>query len=830
MWQILPSDPDRASQKLHANLVVGTRVRVRGAVWRVHHVHPYDTCTVVHLTGLSRDNIGQSRTLIDPFDSLQPEQRPRTLRVVTKRRWCHALRELLSVDHPFDGLRAAALARIQLLPFQLEPALAMVRGLACRMLLADEVGLGKTIQAGLILAELRERGLADRALLLTPAGLRRQWQEELNTRFAIPSTIVDSALLRRRSSVLPVGTNPWLLDEVAIASVDLIKRPEALRSMASIVWDVLLVDEAHLTAHAPLRHSALRHLAARARRVVLVSATPHTGDSAAFAALCRLGEGDGLPVAMFRRSRAQVGLAVTRRVRMFSVRLGAEERRLHQLLRAYAQLVLREEAVDRRGQGLLAMTVLTKRALSSPASLRISVQRRIQLLSSRDEPVAGFQPFLPFAEDDDDDRDLEPLAILATPGLSDRKRELAVLQEIELAASAVPVGRKVRVLARFLQRVKEPVVMFTEYRDTLLHIANAIGAVDGISVIHGGLDEMERVRARTAFTEGATRVLLTTDAGGEGLNLHHRCRLVINLELPWNPTRLEQRIGRVDRLGQVRPVHAINLFAHGTSEEDVLRRLVHRLARARHAVGHVNDPLGAVDDLTRVMLEHENAAHEIEPGVVSQPDLRESAVTEAKRLDDARRLRPVATGMDRDTVPVTVVPTRQVEHLVNSSSLVCLALARLIGGDGELVEHVLVSLAAPLFTSSARMPHAIRRPKTLRGIVQDVLDVAGPELHARALVIAQQRLGHIVADHEIAVETRRARELSLIRAIEKDFLTGSPVQPDLFHTRILRERDAALLSHETSIGNEITRVKQIDRAHELSLADDAELALVLVVA
>jgi superfamily II DNA or RNA helicase len=829
---MLPSDRDRASQKLHANLMVGARVRVRGAVWRVHHVHPYDACTVVQLTGISHDNIGQSSTLIDPFDCLEPERRPRTLRVVTKRRWCHALREWLSLDHPFDGLRAAALARIQLLPFQLEPALAMVRGLACRMLLADEVGLGKTIQAGLILAELRERGLADRALLLTPAGLRRQWQEELRARFAIPSTIVDSDLLRRRSSVLPEGTNPWLLDDVAIASVDLIKRMEALRSMASIVWDVLLVDEAHLTAHAPLRHSALRHLAARARRVVLVSATPHTGDSAAFAALCRLGEGDGLPVAMFRRARAQVGLPVTRRVRTFSVNLDATEHRLHQLLRAYAQLVFHEEAVDRnvrRGHSLLAMTVLTKRALSSPASLRISLQRRIQLLSSHEEPVSGSQLLLPLTEDDDDDRDLEPLAILATPGLTDRKRELTILQEIERAASTVPVGRKVRVLSRFLQRVKEPVIIFTEYRDTLLHIANAIGSADRLSVIHGGLDEMERVRARTAFTEGATRVLLTTDAGGEGLNLHHRCRLVISLELPWNPTRLEQRIGRVDRLGQGRPVHAINFLARGTSEEDVRKRLIHRLARARHAVGHVNDPLGAVDDLTRLMLENENAATEIEPDVVSQPDLRESAVTEAKRLDGARRLELVTTGRDRDIVPVTVLRRRQIGHLVNASSLVCLVLARLIGGDGELVEHVLVSLAAPLFRSSAAMHHDLRRPKTLRGLVRDVLNVAGPELEARALAIAQQRFRTIVADHEAAVETRRARELSLIRAIERDSPIGSPVQPGLFHTRVLREYDAALLSHEASIGDEITRLKQIDRAHELSLLDHAELALVLVV-
>ena len=127
------------------------------------------------------------------------------------------------------------------------------------------------------------------------------------------------------------------------------------------------------------------------------------------------------------------------------------------------------------------------------------------------------------------------------------------------------------------------------------------------------------------------------------------------------------------------------------------------------------------------------------------------------------------------------------------------------------------------------MRHELRRPKTLRGVVRDVLDVAGPELEARAVAIAQQHFRTIVADHEAAVDARRARELSLIRAIERDSPIGSPVQPGLFHTRVLREYDAALLSHEASIGDEITRLKQIDRAHELSLLDHAELALVLVV-
>jgi superfamily II DNA or RNA helicase len=830
-WQMLPSEPGDRSQKLHDRLAVGARVRVRGAVWLVNHVHPFDSCTIVQLTGIGRENAGQPTTLIDPFDRLQPEQAPATLRVVRKTEWGRAFKELLALDHPFDGLRAAAFARIELLPFQLEPALALVRGLASRVLLADEVGLGKTIQAGLLLAELRERGLAERALLLTPAGLREQWKEELHTRFGIAATVVDSLLLRRRGSLLPASTNPWLLDDVAIASIDLVKRAEALRSMASIVWDVLVLDEAHVVAHAPLRHAALRQLAARARRVVLISATPYAGDSSAFAALCRLGAGDDQPLIMFRRSRIEVGLAVNRRSRTIRVNLGSNERQLHRLMRAYALLVCRENDSTRshtQARSVLAMTVLTKRALSSPVSLRLSVERRIQLLATDEEPPVDFQPWLPFSDDEQDHRDLEPLEILKAPGLADRARELTILQDIELAAREVPIGRKVHVLMRFLARVKEPVVVFTEYRDTLQHVARMIGGTTGISIIHGGLGEAERLKALAEFATGETRVLLATDAAGEGLNLHHRCRLVINLELPWNPMRLEQRIGRVDRLGQRRRVHAINLVARDTSEEAILRRLAGRLARVQHAIGRVNNPLGAVDELVEAMLTHGGDTDEIQRDAIPQLDLRAVAIDETRRLTAVRRLARQPTNMGQEMVRVTTLGRAQVGGLVPSSSLVCLVRLRLVGGDGELVEQLLVPLVAP-FSLSAVSRHVIRRPKNLRSTVRLALDEVWTEMEMRALAVAKVRRNTIISTYQAAVEARRVRELSIVRNIETGSHTPSPFQPRLFDSRSLRDRAAALQSHAISLGNEFAQVRTIDQSHEIVIAEPTQLALVLVV-
>ena len=125
----------------------------------------------------------------------------------------------------------------------------------------------------------------------------------------------------------------------------------------------------------------------------------------------------------------------------------------------------------------------------------------------------------------------------------------------------------------------EPIIVFTEYRDTLDALESAIGDLRKTTTLHGGQTPQERRNAVDAFTSGAADLLLATDAGAEGLNLQSRCRLVVNLELPWNPTRLEQRIGRVDRIGQTRTVHAINLFAEGTAESTVLAGLLRRLER-----------------------------------------------------------------------------------------------------------------------------------------------------------------------------------------------------------------------------------------------------------
>ena len=827
---MLPPESSSASQNLHTAVVAGARIRVRGSSWRVRHVQPFDACTVVHLIGTGADNAGQRRTLLDPFDRLQPDAPRTTLRVVRPRRWYHAFRRLLAADHPHDGLWAAASARIELLPHQLEPALAIVRGQTCRVLLADEVGLGKTIQAGLILAELRERGLSERTLILSPSGLRRQWQTELADRFSIPATVVDRSLLRRRASVLPAGTNPWLMDEVAIASIDLIKRPEALRGLTSIVWDLLIVDEAHVVAQAARRHAAAEVLGQRARRVVLLTATPHAGDEGAFSSLCGIGAAGDALMAMFRRTRRQAGLAVVRRVRTLGVKLGAAEADLHRHLNRYASAVL---ASPFGREAVLAMVVLIKRALSGSVPLRVSLERRLAMLEALEGADGGgnaaSQMSLPMteeAEDEHDDRDLVPSGLLGASGLADRTREVELLRTLVKAARVVGVGRKAQVLTRLLARLNEPVIVFTEYRDTLEHLATLLEPTARIAVIHGGLREQERLQAQAAFTTGAADVLLATDAAGEGLNLHARCRLVINLELPWNPMRLEQRIGRVDRLGQRRHVHAINLLASDTAELLVLGRLVRRLERARQRIDGISDPLGISDELARAMLTADVDRSEPPDRLAWRPDLRRAAETEVERLRALRTLAPQNDSGRDDPVLITVRPPARVRGLPPPPSIVWLMRVCLIDGNGQLVERRLVTL---LDRSTAHAGRALRRPRSLRTALQTALGVAGPSLTGLALDVARSRLGTAIETRRLATKAARLRERRLTETIRADRSVEPLFQAGLFDGRDTRRRDAAAAARTHLLELEAERLRRLAAAGDVSVGPDPELVLVLVV-
>src|SRR5687767_6259815 len=342
---------------------VGDVVFTRRQRWRVVSIRPYSACNVVSLVGASMPNAGRSTQVVTPFDDVEVATRPRAIRLVGARRWRRRCRDLLASQGPADRLQTAQRARIDLLPHQLEPALAIMRGLTCRVLIADDVGLGKTIQAGLIASELKERGMADRILVLTPAGLREQWAGELTRRFHLDPALMDASSVRRRSSLVAVGVNPWTTVTLAIASVDYVKRPEVQPALTSCRWDLVIVDEAHGGGPGSDRLAAVGAICSRASYVVLLTATPHSGSRPAFDALRNVGAQHHDRLLIFRRSRQQVALGAGRRVHRVLVAASPAERAMHAKLGDLATAIASEAEPSR--DAWLTLAVLKKRALSS---------------------------------------------------------------------------------------------------------------------------------------------------------------------------------------------------------------------------------------------------------------------------------------------------------------------------------------------------------------------------------------------------------------------------------------------------------------------------------
>ena len=638
----------------------GTRVAARGQSWIFEHAEPGADCAALHL--VRETTPGAKITLLSPFDRIVSQQDRRSAVVVPARRWCHAVKQIAAGCDPAGSLKSVSSAQIDLLPHQLQPALAVFARGATRILIADGVGLGKTVQAGLIAAEHVQRAPGTRTLILVPAGLRDQWKRELKRLFALESVSADAAWLRTAVADRPSGCNPWALPGIYLASIDFVKQPEALRPLEDVRWDLVVVDEAHTASATSDRRVAAHAVAGRARIVVLLTATPRTDDPAEHAALCGIGRIDARegPVLLFRRTQQDIGGRADRRSTLLFVRPSAPEVRMHELLEEYTRRVWRESALRGDELGTLAATVLRKRALSSAASLAASVRRRIELLVAPPS-VSDEQLRLPLWEEDALD-DGEPEAALAAPGLTNAAAERRWLGLIAEAAQRAAVREsKTGFIRRMLRRVREPVIVFTEYRDTLARLKGALsGGRHAVLLLHGAMRPAERSSVQHEFNHCSTDpdswsrppVLIATDAAAEGLNLHMRCRFVIHYELPWSTARLEQRAGRVDRLGQRRRVHEAGLVAATSAERFVLGPLMRRIARARsagHDAGGLPEALAeshvaamimgpGVPDLGRV-----SASAAPAPGTLSYTlDLADDANAEVKRVLTKRQLAPVA--------------------------------------------------------------------------------------------------------------------------------------------------------------------------------------------
>ena len=415
--------------------------------------------------------------------------------------------------------------------------------------------------------------------------------------------MADAIHIDRLSDEIARGDSPWRRAGVWIASIDYVKQPHVIDAMSSTLWDLVVVDEAHALCGDSARYDAGSQLARQSRHLILLTATPHNGDDARFNRLLDFGarERAAEPLSIFRRTRAQIGLANTRRVRWTVVRLSAQERAVFETFSRFERAMFRAarrpdlsgEPNQAEDNVLLLLSILRKRALSSMRAFSISIARRLNAVTDDGDAKPGWQQLgFDFADGSDSFTAEEFGSLVGASSLAPAQESIWLRLLLRLAGIAATHEVKSSRLVTLLRRTAEPVVVFTEFRDTLDAIAECLESTRMVATIHGGQSLDEQQSAIDGFLAGAASVLAATDVAGQGLNLQSRARWVINFDLPWNPARLEQRAGRVDRIGQRRSVHVSSFVTRHAADRRLLEHIARRTLSARQSL-HDQDALGA---------------------------------------------------------------------------------------------------------------------------------------------------------------------------------------------------------------------------------------------
>ncbi len=631
----------------------GDRVAVRDEIWRIEAVESYGAGrTLLRLFPAGGDGAGPL-SVVTPPERVVPLP-PEALRFDPARLspvgpWLDAHRALMLTAVRDEGLGGARFGRVTLEAYQVAPVFRILARPRPRLLIADDVGLGKTIEAGLCLLELMYRRRADRVLIVVPPGLIPQWaEEELLGRFGLAFTVIENAGgLARAQERFPAGVSPWDLPTARIVtSTDYLKKADVARRALAKPWDLVIVDEAHALAESgsPASPSRTRRtrlgemLREKSRGLLLLTATPHNGYEHSFRSLIELVEPTAATLvgertrhrierAMIRRMKRQIvrrdgeGRLVPafrqRHVEGIPVRVTPEEARLFALITQYCSRAARaargtedEELVS------FAMQIIKKRAISTRLALERTLEHRLTALRKEAEREEKPQPGelrelragLPMS-DRQAERVGRRLLRSAIPAEERaRKAEARPLGEIKKLRGRLPArDPKIEALLGYLRDVfrAEPggrVIVFTEYLDTLEALRTALDGAGpplrGAYVeLRGGLTLRHRTRVQARFEETDVRVLLATDAASEGLNLQRACHRLVHFELPWNPNRLEQRNGRIDRYGQTREPEVRYLYYADSPEDDVLARLVMKIEEMAASRVSTPDVLGVLSGL-----------------------------------------------------------------------------------------------------------------------------------------------------------------------------------------------------------------------------------------
>ncbi len=602
---------------------IGERVTYRSLEWEVSD---NASDAVVSLYGRSRENQGRRVLVIPGIEPIERTETPEICWTLGQPGYDHtawkALHDAfrLTLSHGRGNLASVDWGRLILEPYQLVPLQRIERLPFPRLLIADDTGLGKTAEAGLILFRLLQRRRADRVLILTRARPEpERWQRELREKFGLEFDLINSAqdYARIRRDV-PAHLNVFGDRSRLIISMHFAAQKHIVDDLRRDVrWDVVIVDEAHHLAERGSRTKQLAELgrvvADRCEALLLLTATPHDGKGESFASLLRLldpyavVDPDRLDQSIVRplvvrRLKTQVRKAdgsrfIPREITVIDVddTRSRAERSLDKGVRDYTKL-LRKQAkeLDATGERHRAMGVsflesfLRKRLASSAYACLESLRNRHQRLSN-----AAPEP----AESDETPEDSAQRELfieqISLPG---GQNEIAVLADLVARAEKIPLGEeaKVKAVIHLLNRLgDEKVIVFSEFRDTqqmLEHALDRAGYAGAYVSYHGGTPAAERETIRRRFLEErSTRIFLGTDAASEGINLQTACNHLVHMEIPWNPNRYEQRNGRIDRYGQRVAPQIFLLVATRSLEDRVARVVIEKLEMIGKQLGSVSN-------------------------------------------------------------------------------------------------------------------------------------------------------------------------------------------------------------------------------------------------
>lgn len=560
----------------------------------------------------------------------------------------------INLAHLFDPYLAVHTSSIEPLPHQISAVYQeMIPRLPLRYVLADDPGAGKTIMTGLLLKELIIRGDLKRCLIVSPGSLSEQWQDELFNKFHLKFEILTNDRLEAA-----VSGNAFNEIDFCIARLDKLARNEALQEkLKTTEWDLVVVDEAHKMSATvwggeikyTKRFQLGRILSDITRHFLLLTATPHNGKEEDFQLFMSLVDPDRFVGINHTGARTVDVSDVMRRLvkedllkfdgtplfperRAYTVNydLSEKEAVLYQKVTEYVQEEFNRAdnlTKERKNTVGFALTILQRRLASSPEAIYQSLARRISRLENRlNEERVGkraddYVSNIKYDEDFDDDDYLPEEMEQEEENVADQASAAQTIKELEAEINTLKglaqLANEVRLsgedkkwdeLSKLLQDNKcmytpegqhEKLIIFTEHRDTLKYLTDKIstlfGNTDSVVTIHGGMLRDERRKVENLFKQDKNvRILIATDAAGEGINLQ-RAHLMINYDLPWNPNRLEQRFGRIHRIGQTEVCHLWNLVSRETREGMVFQKLFDKLEEERSALGgKVFDILGDV--------------------------------------------------------------------------------------------------------------------------------------------------------------------------------------------------------------------------------------------